>query len=266
MNKDQFDHDAFTSALRTRAIGRRLSYYSTVDSTMRLAREGYDAGGSHGSLFLSEEQTAGRGRQGRSFFSPAGENLYFTILLVGSADELRSVALAVPLAVCNAVRNEGVDASIKWPNDIWVDGLKLSGILIDAQGTGDELVVMPGIGINVNTDFRARDDLRDIATSIRSSLGKEVSRERLLASVCNNLERLLSVAGIDIAAEYRESSLVLGRTVIVSPRSGPPFEGLAEEIRTDGELLIRKADGTTVPVQAADVSLRPSNVGVDPTP
>ncbi len=231
---------------------------------MRLAREAADRGEPHGTVFLAEEQTAGRGRQGRSFFSPPGENLYFTVILRGSPESLRLAAPAVPLAVCRAVRATGVDAAIKWPNDIWVDGLKVCGILIDAQGTGEELLVMPGIGINVNTDFSAVAELRGVATSIRSALGRGVDRELILAGVCNALEEWLAAPADRLVSEYRRASLVLGRRVDVVPRSGSPFSALAVAIEPDGALRVRRDHGATEVLRAADVSLRPAS-GVDPS-
>ncbi|MFQ5381133.1 MAG: biotin--[acetyl-CoA-carboxylase] ligase [Dehalococcoidia bacterium] len=260
-----FSIDLFKDHLRTLALGRHLRYERSTDSTMRLAQEAAERGDPHGSLFLAEEQTDGRGRQGRSFFSPAGENLYFTILIRGSRASLRMIPLAVPLAVCSAIRSTGLNAAIKWPNDIWVGGRKVSGILIDVQEAGEEFLVMPGIGINVNTDFSDVDELREVATSIRSSLGRKVARELLLASVCNELEEWLAAPRDKVVDGYRDASLVIGRAVEVLPRSGTPFVGIARAVELDGALRVRRDDGETEVVRAADVSLRPAD-GVDPSP
>src|SRR5207244_793702 len=114
-----FDPAAFQAALNTRTIGRFLLYRPSIDTTMRLARREADEGAPDGTLVLAEEQTAGRGRRGRGFFSPPGENLYFTLLLRRPAPVHGALPVAVPVAVCEAVRAEGLDARIKWPNDIW---------------------------------------------------------------------------------------------------------------------------------------------------
>ena len=221
---------------------------------MPIAAEEARKGASHGTLVLAEEQTAGRGRRGRGFHSPAGENLYFTLILRLDQDRLRRLPLAVPLGVCQAVAALGVDAEIKWPNDIWVGGRKLSGMLIDVDGD----VAYPGIGINVNGDPTRTPDLRDIATSIARELSHSVDRESLLAGICSELERAIGLSSEMLHSEYASRSMVLGRTVEVSPSgSGDPFEGTAAAIELDGTLVVRTAAGATVNVTAADVSVRP---------
>lgn len=258
-----FDARAYQAALATRAIGRFLEYRPVVDTTMRLARRAAEEGAPHGSVVLTDEQTAGRGRQGRTFLSPPGENLYFTFVLRGSPASLRHLPLAVPVAVCTAVRDEGVDALVKWPNDIWVRGRKLSGMLIDVEGEGESLTALPGIGINVTTEFRDFPELAPIATSIGAELGRAVGREALLARVCNQLELLLDCPRDVLLARYRTLSLVLGRQVEVTSRDGRAFVGVAEDIEEDGALRVRSGRGTEL-VLAADVSLRPAG-SLDPS-
>jgi len=258
-----FDARAYQAALATRAVGRFLEYRPVVDTTMRLARRAAEEGAPHGSLVLADEQTAGRGRQGRAFLSPPGANLYFTLVLRGSTASLRHLPLAVPVAVCVAVRDEGVDALVKWPNDIWVNGRKLSGMLIDAEGVGDSLTALPGIGINVTTEFSHIPDLASVATSIGAELGRVVGREPLLARVCNQLELLLEGPSEELRERYRALSLILGKEVEVTGRDGHAFLGVAEEIEEDGALRVRRG-GVVEVVHAADVSLRPAG-SLDPS-
>ena len=254
----QFDPVAFQAALTTRAIGRFLLYREQTETTMTLARREADEGGPHGTLVLAEHQTAGRGRRGRSFFSPASDNLYFTLVLRCTPEQQRRLPVAVPLAVCRACRLYGADARIKWPNDIWVGARKLSGMLIDAEQSAAGTVAFPGIGINVNGDPTVQPELAAIATSLARELGRNVPRESLLAAVCNGLEVALDADESELVADYREVSLVLGKPVVIAPVGGDPFEATAVEIASDGALVVSRADGRTETVKAAEVSLRPA--------
>lgn len=254
----RFDPVAFQSALTTTAVGRFLVYREETETTMTLARREADEGAPHGTLVLAEHQTAGRGRRGRSFYSPANDNLYFTLVLRCSAEQQRRLPIAVPLAVCKACRLLGVEARIKWPNDVWVGARKVSGMLIDAEQSAAGNVAFPGIGINVNGDPTVQPELAAIATSIARELGNDVSREPLLAAICNGLEVAIDTPEAGLVADYRELSLVLGKPVVITPVGGDPFEATATEIAADGSLVVQRADGSTETVKAAEVSLRPA--------
>jgi BirA family transcriptional regulator, biotin operon repressor / biotin---[acetyl-CoA-carboxylase] ligase len=252
-----FDLARFDEVLTTDSVGRRLVYRESVGSTMDVAREELAGGAPGGTVVLAEEQTAGRGRRGRGFHSPVGENLYFTLILTLPGEQHRRLPVALALAVCEATAAEGVDARIKWPNDIWVGGRKLSGMLIDAELTGEAFVAFAGVGVNVNGDPTTIPELRDIATSVRREAGRPIDREALLARVCGKLEELLTCAGDDLMRRYRARSLVLGQAVTVHPTSGEAFDGLAVEIDGQGALVVELAGGRRETVQAADVSVRP---------
>lgn len=224
---------------------------------MDLARREAERGARHGTLILADEQTAGRGRRGRTFYSPPGQNLYFTLVLRLPADRHRVLPVAIPLAVCRAIRGERVDARIKWPNDIWVKDRKLCGMLIDAEMAGGGSVAFPGIGINVNDDPTKNPELVDSATSIRRECGYVVSREALLARICDEIERAIEQPIADLVAEYRDLSMIVGRPVVVYPTSGAAWSGVALDIADTGELVVRGEDGTEQRVTAADVSVRP---------
>lgn len=259
MPEPLFDPARFQAALRTRAIGRFLTYRPVIGTTMELARREAAEGAPHGTIVLAEEQTAGRGRRGRSFYSPPGENLYFTFILRVDAARQRLLPVVVPLAVCLAVEAEGVAAAIKWPNDIWVGGRKLSGMLIDAEtSAGGESICYPGIGINVNGDPTVNPELREIATSMRRELGAPVKREELLARLCNELERCLALPEAELIPPYRRRNLLLGRPVEVRPVAGVAYAAVAEEIGADGSLVVRLASGERETITAAEVSIRPA--------
>ncbi len=253
-----FDARRFNEALRTEAIGRYLVYRAVTETTMVLARGLAEDGTPHGTLALAEEQRAGRGRRGRRFFSPPGENLYFTLVLRLPMEQHRSLPVAVPLAVCRAIRWEGAEACIKWPNDIWIANRKTCGILIDAElGTGGP-IAFPGIGINVNLDPTVNPELIETATSLRRELGHRVERESLLAHVCNELEWALGLPPGELVEEYRELSMILGRPVTVHPTGGHPWTGEALRIADGGELVVARDGAGEEVVSAADVSVRPA--------
>jgi len=252
-----FDPAHFQASLATAAVGRYLVYREVIPSTMDLARREADEGAPHGTVVIAEEQTAGRGRRGRAFYSPAGQNLYVTFVLRCPMEVHRRLPLIVPVAVCRAIQIEEPRARIKWPNDIWLGERKVAGMLIDAEMSPGGALALPGIGINVNGDPTVLPELREIATSLARSAGRPVSREALLAALCNELERICSTSPGECLDAFRNLSSTLGRRVLVSPVGSDPFEGTAYAIEEDGSLAVRLADGTTEVVTAADVSLRP---------
>ncbi len=251
-----FDSERFAAALRTASLGRDFRYVSETHSTMDLARTAANDGAPHGTLVLAETQTAGRGRRGRGFFSPPGGSLYFTLILKPSPEAYARLPLAVPLAVCRACAHEGVDARIKWPNDIWVGERKLSGMLIDGATGPAGLTAYAGIGINVNADPTADATLRDTATSLSRALGHDISREDLLARVCDEFEGILAMPETALVEAYRGLSLVLGRLITVEDTDGA-YEARAVELAPDGALVVEREGGERLTVLAADVSVRP---------
>jgi BirA family transcriptional regulator, biotin operon repressor / biotin---[acetyl-CoA-carboxylase] ligase len=224
---------------------------------MTLARREADEGAPHGTLVLADQQTAGRGRRGRSFISPPGENLYFTLVLRYPIELHRRLPVGLPVAVATALRAEGLDALIKWPNDIWVGERKICGMLIDAEVSTDGGLALAGVGINVNGDPTLNPELAGIATSVALELGHPIAPEPLLARVCNELAAALRLEGPALVGAYRALSMVLGREVLICPANGEPYPAEALSIEDDGALCVRRADGSTETVVAADVSVRP---------
>ena len=253
-----FQGTRFQQLLKAREIGRDFIYLPVTSTTMDLARREAERGARHGTLVLADEQTAGRGRRGRTFYSPPGQNLYFTLILRLPIESHRLLPVSIPLAVCRAIRGEGIDARIKWPNDIWVKERKLCGMLIDAEMGSGGPVAFPGIGINVNGDPTKNPELVDSATSIRRECGHKISREPLLAMICDEIERALQQPADELVAAYRELSMIVGRPVVVYPASGSSWPGQATDIADTGELVVRRDDGSEERVTAADVSVRPA--------
>ncbi len=252
-----FDARLYQASLQTNVIGRFLTWRGSTETTMSLARREAEEGAAHGTIILAEEQTAGRGRRGRSFFSPPGENLYFTLILRCEPALHRRLPVIVPVAVCEAIRGECPDAQIKWPNDIWVGQRKLAGMLIDAEVGAAGPVAFPGIGINVNGDPTVIPELRDTATSLRREVGRPVQREPLLAAICNRIEAILLPSEDPLIVEYRNLSMIIDQNVRVSPANGEAFFARAIAIADDGALVVQRENGEIETVVAADVSVRP---------
>jgi BirA family biotin operon repressor/biotin-[acetyl-CoA-carboxylase] ligase len=273
---DPFDLTKFQELLVTKTFGRNLLFEASVGSTMDLARDAAAHGAVEGTVVLADEQTAGRGRLGRSWVTPRAANLASTIVLRPPAHVLREVAMMTPFAIVQAIASvTGMVSEIKWPNDVQMGGKKLAGVLIESLGAaasetrdrgsadtggGDAEaagVVLVGAGINANFDPRGLEEIRDIATSLMVELGREVEREALLAAYLWKLEDLYQAAkgGVSVLPRWRERLVTLGKQVTATSQSGV-VSGLAEDVEDDGALVIRTDAGERIVVEAADVTLR----------
>lgn len=252
-----FDLTRFNSLLQTRTFGRNLIFEPSVGSTMDVARAAAAHGAAEGTLALADEQTAGRGRLGRSWVTPPALNLASTLVLRPQA-ALRQIAMITPLAIAYAIGDiTGIRADIKWPNDVQVRGKKLAGILIETDLDGAPPLVLAGAGINVNFDPRDHDELRDIATSVRAETGTDGDREAILAAYLLHFEQLYARAstGDSLRDQWRQRLVTLGQSVMATWPGGTAG-GFAEDVDGDGSLIIRRDDGTRVTVEAGDVTLR----------
>jgi BirA family biotin operon repressor/biotin-[acetyl-CoA-carboxylase] ligase len=255
---DAFDLARFESVLTTRWLARNLIFEPSTTSTMDLARDAAHHGAAQGTLVVTDEQTAGRGRLGRSWLAPPATNLLSTMVLRPPHHALRQLAMIAPLAIVQAVESVvGLQASIKWPNDVQMSARKVAGILIETEGGGRDTVALVGAGVNVNFDPSAVPELREIATSLMLELGREVEREALLASYAVEFERLYEAAcaGGSLRNRWRERLTTLGERVTASWPGGSA-EGVAEDVDDDGSLLVRTDSGQRVAVEAGDVTLR----------
>ncbi len=184
--------DVVKGRLSNAFLGYRIIHVGSVSSTQDLARVEAAEGALEGTVVVAEEQIAGRGRLGRSWVSPPGANLYVTLVLRPSRERMRVLSMVVPLAVSQAVEDTtGLSPRIKWPNDLLVEGRKLAGVLIDTEISGQTLqYALVGVGLNVNLDALAVPEISTIATSLRQHLGREISREEVLAAFLNRFEKL----------------------------------------------------------------------------
>jgi BirA family biotin operon repressor/biotin-[acetyl-CoA-carboxylase] ligase len=237
----------------------RLVYRREVDSTMTLARELAAAGAAEGTVALADAQRAGRGRMGRTWISQGGVNLYLTAIVCPPLAALRQLAMIAPLAVAEGVEAAcGLRAEVKWPNDVQLAGLKVSGVLIDAEVRGDQpALAFVGIGINVNLDPAGTPELRDVATSLRAQLGHPLPREDVLVAVLSRFGQLLdeSERGGSVRERWRARLNTLGKRV--SLRAGDTVvTGLALDVSEDGGLILEQSDGSCAVFTAGEVTLR----------
>ena len=256
---DRLSAAGVRAALGEACAGLRVRVYETLDSTNQEAKRLLAAGEPCPMLLLTEEQTAGRGRRGRGFYSPAGEGLYMTLALQPRAALSQATLLTAAAAVAVAQAVEALTAlacQIKWVNDVYLDGKKLCGILTEASGSfeADALSsVCAGIGVNVRT----RDFPEEFAGRACSLWPRAVSRNRLAAEIAVRLLNFAADLGArDFLEEYRRRSLVLGKAVAFT-RDGGERRALAVGIGENGELIVRYDDGREEALNAGEVRLLP---------
>lgn len=221
-------------------IGTPRLHLRVVDSTNLRARELALGGAPHGTIVTAREQTAGRGRQGRSWIGPPGRALLVSVVL-------RDAPALVPLVAAVAVADTvGPDARIKWPNDVLLDGRKVAGIL--AEGRPSEGWVVLGIGLNVAVrDEDLPPELRETAIG----MGRDPEElEAVLAELLGHLDARLAQPADDLLAAWRERDALRGREI--SWRDG---HGVADGVDDDGRLRVRTPGGELVVLDAGEVHL-----------
>jgi len=250
--------------LETKLIGREHAFLESADSTNRRLMELRDDEALHGTVMTAETQTSGRGRLAHKWFSPAGENLYVSMLLRPgvspySAAQLPLVAASAMLHALNS-SYPSLNVCVKWPNDILVDGRKLAGILCEMDSDMDLVHrVVVGFGINVNMMTKQfPPELRPIATSLRELTGETINRSKLLAAILNAFEQrydLWLAHGLKpLLPEIEEKSVLAGRTVTVTSQA-TKLHGTVMGIAADGRLVLRLDDGTERTIPSGEVHI-----------
>src|ERR671919_34432 len=264
------DTENFLSTLRTSFIGRRIYLYQTVESTQTIALSflaEQETDNLHGTVIVSEHQTKGRGRMGRSWISPPG-GIWLSIILQPKikSSQITVLPLLSALSVCDVIKKmTKLNAKLKWPNDVVIDGRKVSGILLDVSTEADKIgFVVIGIGVNVNIDIKKIDSeiaksagFYDI-TSLQNELhGKEIEKFDFIRLLLENIERyvfqLENEGAGEIIKKYKKISDTLGKEVIVK-QSNEILQGVAGDIdENDGFLLIETPYGCIHKVVSGDV-------------
>lgn len=259
--------DALTGAgispfLTTQSMGRSVYFYPVTDSTNRRARLESENGVPDGSLFIAEEQTAARGRLGKTWLAPPKTGVWMSLLLRPGVqpEDIAQITLIAGLAVCRAIKNlTGLPAQIKWPNDIVIRGKKVCGILTELSAQAGQIeCLICGMGINVNTECFP-DELCDKATSLLLESGAKQSRARLAAEVMNCLEPyymqfLQEGVTESFLKEYKSFCVTLGREIKAIQR-GETLVGVAQNVTAKGELEVLTPKGAVV-LSSGEVSVR----------
>jgi BirA family biotin operon repressor/biotin-[acetyl-CoA-carboxylase] ligase len=239
-------------------LGLPHRHHRQVDSTNERAKQLAMAGAPGGLVVTADEQSAGRGRRGNDWFAPAGSCLLYSALVRPfAADRSRLLPLAVPLAVCEAAEAVApVRCRVKWPNDVWIDERKASGVLVEARPDDGWAVV--GVGLNVAiTEDEFPLELRETAISLLPTEaegglppGGAPSVKRSLDALNEILGRWLEASNDEILSAYRARDALSGRRI-----SWDDGEGVAEEIDEHGHLVVEKPDGERVALGAGEVHL-----------
>lgn len=255
---DKLTPATITGNLKTRFIGRRLIYYPRVTSTMEVARREARQGAAEGTTIMADEQTAGRGRLGRLWWSPPG-SLALSVILHPGLQHLSSLIMVASVAVVRSIQSvTGLKCQIKWPNDVLINGKKVCGILMESALREDTVdYAIMGIGINVNLRLTDFPEILPIATSLSQELGREISRRDIICQLLAEIERLYLTLrdGGSVYEEWRDNLVTLGQRVRLE--SGQTrYEGVAEAVARDGSLLLRQPDGNLASITAGDITLR----------
>lgn len=251
------------SRLATQWLGKEIAYKEVTTSTNADVRKMAEDGAENGLLVVADGQTLGKGRRGRMWESPKGTNLYFSMLLKPdfSPDKASMVTLVAAYSVAKVIReNTGLDAKIKWPNDIVVNKKKVCGILTEMSMERDYIHhIVVGIGINVNEE-EFPTEIADMATSLKKEYGSVISRANLLSDILLQFEKdyLTFWAAENLAPladEYNKLLVNKGALVKVLDPKGE-FSGIAGGITDEGMLIVFKENGQIEKVYAGEVSVR----------
>ena len=260
---DVMTKEELESLMKTRWAGKNIVYYTETDSTNLRIKQLGDEGAPEGTLAVADHQSAGRGRRGRSWDSPAGSSIYMSVLLRPkiAPDRAPMLTLVMACSVAEGIMDcEDVKVQIKWPNDIIINGKKLVGILTEMSTQIDYINhVTVGVGINVNmTGFP--EDLRATATSLRIETGHVVKRAPLIAAVMERLETnyevFMKTEDMSGLMEKYSSLLVNREKEVMVLGAREQYRAYALGINNTGELIVRREDGTEEAVYAGEVSVR----------
>lgn len=261
---DVITYGEICNSLTTKYIGRNYNYFSTIDSTSTKAKDLASKNYPEGTTIISELQTCGRGRMGRTWVSPSGKGLFFSIILRPNVDpySVGILTFVAAAAIHKSLKSFNIDTTIKWPNDIYLDNKKVCGILteLNCELSSVNYVVL-GIGLNVNTTLEDYpSDIQTVATSLKIHCGQNISRQLLLASILNNFEDLYEkyknndiTEALSICRNY---SNVIGKEIYLINKNSHE-KVLAKNINDDGSLLVIDANNKERTIYSGEISVRP---------
>lgn len=275
--RDVYGQSELISRINTKWVGKPAHFYESIGSTNAQAKIDAENGAGSGTLIVADRQTAGRGRRGRSWDSPAGTNIYFTLILKPdfAPDKASMLTIVMAMAVAEGIRkNLGVSCEksdeispdnmpsieIKWPNDIVVNGKKVCGILTEMSLEHDYIQnVVIGVGINVRKQ-EFTPEIAAKATSLEEECGRQISRCAIIGDIMEafekNYEIFCDTENLSVLKKTYDSMLVnRDREVcVLDPKS--EYRGIARGINDTGELIVEREDGSVEEVYAGEVSVR----------
>ena len=245
--------EAIRRGLRATVVGRPLYLFGEVESTNTALRDLARAGADEGTVVLAEAQRHGRGRLGQEWFSPAGVNLYASVLFREriAPREAGPFSLIAGLALADAVKALGVYPAIKWPNDVLVDGKKVGGSLAECvirDETVDFLVL--GVGVNLNVQpgslRHALGEAAAAATSLSTAIGHEIDRNAFAASYLNHLDewalQYRKSGGVSVLDAWRDRDILTGRRVAVRGADAG-YDARVLGVNEDAQLVVQDSLG-----------------------
>ena len=234
----------------------KIFRYRLTDSTSERAREYARSGGSLPALFIAEGQSAGRGRRGRSFDSKAGAGLYMTLLFAPGGGDPVLITIRAAVALVRAIKKtSGLDARIKWVNDLTVGDKKLAGILAEGDFSPDGTLSYCALGVGVNLLEREfPEEISDVATTLEGETGHRILPDVLAEAFVS--EFLSDESEGEVLSAYRRSSSVIGQSVEVRRISGESFFARVLDICDSGALSVIREDGVREVLISAEVSIR----------
>ena len=240
--------------------------YKLIDSTNEEAKKIAKKGAKDGTVIIAEEQSAGKGRMGRSFYSPANTGIYMSIILRPKLTSMDSVLIttAASVSICNAIyKATGIQCEIKWINDIYINNKKVAGILTEAStnsqsGIIDYLIL--GIGINFNKPKdNFPNEIKNIATSLFDNDSNGKTRNILCAEIINNILNMISnIKNYDFISEYKEKSIIMNKDIMYTI-SGKSFFGKVIDISNEGSLIIKDKYDNIIILSSSEVTIRRLN-------
>jgi BirA family biotin operon repressor/biotin-[acetyl-CoA-carboxylase] ligase len=260
---DILTSDEIKQRLTTNFVGSTILHFDSINSTNLKAKE-IASDVNDGTVIVSEEQIAGKGRLGRQWISPKGKGIWMSIILKPDIDPMHAskVTLIGAAAVFKALNNLNIKALIKWPNDLVINNKKVCGILTEMSAELNKIHhLVIGIGINVNIDEEDfTEEMKNIATSLKITSGDIIDRKALMADILNCFEPLYtnfintnSISdSIDIC---RKNSIFIGKDVRIV-KFNKEFIAKAIDLDDDGQLIIQCQDGSIEKVFSGEVSMR----------
>ena len=262
-NTDLISKEGISLYLNKEFSNIEIYTYKTTSSTNEVAKKLALTGAKHGTVVISEEQTQGKGRMGRSFYSPANTGIYMSIILRPTLTAMDSVLITTSssVAICDAIHKvTGIECQIKWINDIYINNKKIGGILTEAStnfesGTIDYLIL--GIGINFNNPKdNFPDDLKEISDSLYKGNSNGINRNILCAEILNNILSIIpKIKDYNFISEYKKRSIILNQEIMYTS-GGIYSKGRAIDINNDGSLVIKHDDGSIKILNSGEISIR----------